>query len=412
MKKKILSLLLIISMFSATFSTMAFAVDSTEDNVIIGDVDGDGYIKANDAMLVLQYVESLSDVDSTLTDDQLYLADVQADGVVDSEDAKLILQDVAGLYDIEANYEEYVEEDSSEVTRVLYETLSDEDKELYNTILEGMMNQEEKIVTEEKTTNEKLTSDEYQDFSTKISSVVGMISYDYPELFWYDTSMGYTSGYSEIFDSVTYTYTFYVQPTYIGTSEEVNLKKLEVNAATLEAVASITEAVASITEAAGNNPTDYDILKAVYDYVVLNVDYNLTSEFNQTVYSSLVNKSSVCAGYAKEVQYLLNEFGISACYVTGVATNSSGSEDHAWNYVLLDDGYYFVDATWGDAYRAQYPTSVYYYYLCGEISQYTSHEEDSDISWPTNFGETYLHGEKLLVIYNEDGTINQEIRVN
>ena len=70
---------------------------------------------------------------------------------------------------------------------------------------------------------------------------------------------------------------------------------------------------------------------------------------NQSVYSALVNGKTVCAGYARAFQYLLQQLGIPCYYCTGYA-----GEAHAWNIVALDDGYYNVDVTWDDSDGGRY----------------------------------------------------------
>lgn len=77
--------------------------------------------------------------------------------------------------------------------------------------------------------------------------------------------------------------------------------------------------------------------------------YDLTADMNQSAYSALVNGKSVCAGYARAYQYLLQQLGIPCYYCTGY----SGG-DHAWNIVKLEDGYYNVDVTWDDAAAIRY----------------------------------------------------------
>lgn len=58
----------------------------------IGDVNGDGWVTPEDAMLVLQYCVSLI----TLTPRQQFRGDVNGDGIVSSEDAAIILRMVVG----------------------------------------------------------------------------------------------------------------------------------------------------------------------------------------------------------------------------------------------------------------------------------------------------------------------------
>ena len=63
--------------------------EKEEETVLYGDVNGDGKIRANDAMLVLQHVAMMD-----VTIDEA-AADVSGDGKIRSNDAMLILQYVA-----------------------------------------------------------------------------------------------------------------------------------------------------------------------------------------------------------------------------------------------------------------------------------------------------------------------------
>ncbi|MBC8181331.1 carboxypeptidase regulatory-like domain-containing protein, partial [candidate division KSB1 bacterium] len=65
------------------------------DEIVYGDVDGDGYVYSFDAALVLQYSAGLT----TFEEWQLIAGDVDGDGYVYSFDAALILQYSAGLID-------------------------------------------------------------------------------------------------------------------------------------------------------------------------------------------------------------------------------------------------------------------------------------------------------------------------
>lgn len=119
--------------------------------------------------------------------------------------------------------------------------------------------------------------------------------------------------------------------------------------------------------------SDYDKIKAIYDYMCKNIAYDydgLAAGTDRTIYSAyaaLVKKKAVCQGYAILFYRLALEMGLDARVITG----TSSGEGHAWNIVKLENKYYNLDATW-DAGRTKYD-----YFLKGskDFSDHTSDEE-------------------------------------
>ena len=105
--------------------------------------------------------------------------------------------------------------------------------------------------------------------------------------------------------------------------------------------------------------SDLEKEKAVYSWLVNNVDYDWTHQDvmmdtpreSFTPYGGIVNHMAVCLGYATSFQLLMDLAGVECITVVGAAFMSQ--EDHGWNMVRLDGDWYCVDVTWDANYREQ-----------------------------------------------------------
>ncbi|MDE7386466.1 MAG: TIR domain-containing protein [Muribaculaceae bacterium] len=90
--------------------------------------------------------------------------------------------------------------------------------------------------------------------------------------------------------------------------------------------------------------SDLEKVAYVYKWIVNNTIYNEYSSFNQTIFSVLINRNSVCTGYAKSAQYLLRLLGIESELVFGkFHADKSDVGRHGWNIVKIEGEWYHVD---------------------------------------------------------------------
>ena len=200
-----------------------------------------------------------------------------------------------------------------------YDSLDSNDRLIYAQILyilQGLM--QDVIVS---------TMDEDQ-----LARVFECVMNDHPELFYVE-GYNYTKySVADIPQKMTFS------GNYTMTREEVNAHVDRIN----EYINNFSEALKNGVD----NADDYNIIKFVYEYIILGTEYDMSSEHNQNIVSVMENGRSVCSGYSKTAQLLLNNCGIKTTIVLG---NVKQGEAHSWNLVLADGKYYFMDVTWGDS---------------------------------------------------------------
>lgn len=158
----------------------------------------------------------------------------------------------------------------------------------------------------------------------QIKTVFEAVYNDHPELFWLET------GYS-------------CKCLPGGECVEIVLKYND-TARELDTAKRIFEAAAEqILAGARSLESGEDREKYVHDALMQAVEYDVNAAMNQSAYSALAGKKSVCAGYARAFQYLMQQLSVPCYYCMGFA-----GEDHAWNIVKLGSRYRNVDVTWDD----------------------------------------------------------------
>ena len=157
-----------------------------------------------------------------------------------------------------------------------------------------------------------------------VSRISQLVLADHPEIFWFAGAGQVTQKGSQLFFSP-----FYTMSEGVKNSRQ---KQLE-------------QAAKSFKRSVRGRKTSYDRLEAAFTWLVKNTTYVDGAPDNQNICSVFLNHKSVCAGYAKSLQYLLQSVGIECLYVWG---DVIGKGRHGWNIVNLDGAYYQTDVTLGD----------------------------------------------------------------
>lgn len=136
--------------------------------------------------------------------------------------------------------------------------------------------------------------------------------------------------------------------------------------------------------------SDYEKVKACYDYVTKNVTYDYLGLYLGTpdchsCYNAIRYKKAVCQGYATFMYRLMRQCKIPCRIIAG---NGNG-EAHGWNIVKLGNYYYNLDSTW-DAGQSRYN------YFLKNMSEFKGHARYAEYTTAA-FYKTYPMAAKSYV---------------
>lgn len=197
--------------------------------------------------------------------------------------------------------------------------LSDKEKKIYKVLMEDFKDLEP--VTEFNCI--ELGESDTSSCVGTIYRVIDVILMEHPDLFWYR--------YSAFDERVTTeSTTIPLRHRYV-TKSKIYLYFVE------------RRLHRKIDEIASNyeDLSDDKKVEAVYTWLGETTSYStLIDDKAGTAWSALLDDDSVCAGFAAASSLVFQYMGIESHVVTG---QTSGP--HAWNFVKLDDGYYWYDST-------------------------------------------------------------------
>ena len=260
---------------------------------------------------------------------------------------------------VENDFEAF--ESDPSIVRFFYLQLNENEREIYRSIRDGLMALAPLI---------RLNTIDL-DLATNIFE---RVLWDYPEIFW--ATGGANAQTINRFVGQNYI-NFMPEYSYLGDT----VAKLQF---------AIDERVNAFLATISDNMSEFEMILAVYEYIILTTSYTLAAPDNQNIVSVFIHGESVCAGLSKAAQLLLNRLGIFATYVVGYAFVDGSVEPlaHAWNLVRVNEEYYHLDVTWGipifseDSGVTAHVTILYDYFLINDDLLQATHQLRADVVIP------------------------------
>ena len=212
---------------------------------------------------------------------------------------------------------------------------------------------------------------------------------DHPELF-------YVNGYQYTAYSLAGNVTrILIEPSYTMNAGQIAAAQKAIEVYVKECMAKLDQ-----------KASDYAKVRYLYEYVILNTEYNNDAVNSQNICSVFENHESVCQGYAKALQYLCQQAGIQ----TGLVNGSVNGVGHAWDLVKIAGDWYYVDVTLGDASyvsaneqrQLEHVPPISYDYLCvtSDVIMET-HQIDNAVPLPECIATTYNYFVQENLLFKE-----------
>ena len=282
------------------------------------------------------------------------------------------------------------EENSYEPYRYYYYQLDEKAKILYDELVEhldAIKSGVDTIILSNKVSEYAQAHGSDSFFGGTMQNVVDAFNLDYTDVFYWDctkTALGCYSNYTHYFKAYNGASNFLEDEFDTATKVEIACNKVDTK-------------INQIMSGISSDSSDYEIVTAVHDWLVDNLDYDYTFSTNcHNIYGTLVESKPVCEGYARTFKTLMDKYDIPCILVTGEGNGGA----HAWNYVQLDGNWYAVDVTWDDPKitssgtpSEEWLNQIHHKYFLTGINNTTftsSHTADTDFTIPILTGSDYV----------------------
>lgn len=291
------------------------------------------------------------------------------------------------IYDQESQYRKEVNYTDN---RFYYNQLDDFGKTIYDKLYKN----KNQLKTGKYTANFDTTFDELlhevnggEVLNNSFQLAVNALTFDNPDIFYLDITKIY------LLTEITTTIFRKTYRVSVGCNEGVSYlsRQFPTESSVNVAIANSEQVRALIEDKAKYDDTE-DKIRAVHDYMIDIIDYDTSLEQPNiyNTYGALVSRLAVCEGYAKAFKYVMDDMNIPCIIVCGTARDKEGKiQNHAWNYVQINNQWYAVDVTWDDPIIIGNGTVRkevnYIYYLKGSDNFFEDHTEDGNIVADSNF---------------------------
>lgn len=132
---------------------------------------------------------------------------------------------------------------------------------------------------------------------------------------------------------------------YYRESDSEWIIKYEVNDKSLNDYKKIKSYSNLLNSLVEDSMTKKEAINVFNRYIVENKEYDYDlNDYSRTIESVFDSDKSLCAGFSKFMQLACYSVGVESEYVSGYV--GSIENKHAWNRVLLDNNWYYIDTTW------------------------------------------------------------------
>lgn len=159
--------------------------------------------------------------------------------------------------------------------------------------------------------------------------------------------------------------------------------------------------------------TDYEKELAIHDWLVKKIQYDDSIDASSTEngsYGAMVEKKTMCRGYAESMKLLAECCGLKTQVIVGTAIDPDGHKiGHAWNLVKLEDQWYHLDVTYDDPVGDNGKDIHYYYFNLNDSDINKDHYWEKEY-FPACNNDSYMYYKENGLYYTDHDAFQSSLK--